>query len=184
MELSLLVLEVLNFAYVGLLPFIFFRKDGVWNLQWCLTALPYVIGPAIAIAGYAGFLEAQADLTFLAPLAVLMFAFSIALISATISIHRVPVSLWHQENDSPVNIVTDGPYARVRHPFYTSFIICLLGSVIAFPHVLTIALALYTAIALNLTAAKEEGKLSKSEFGEEYRAYIEKTGRFFPPLFA
>lgn len=184
MELSLLVLEVINFAYVGLLPFIFFRKDGTWNFMWCLTALPYVIGPAIAIAGYMGYLEAQVNLNFLAPLAVVMFAFSIAFISATISIHRVPLSLWHQDNDAPASIVTYGPYAKVRHPFYTSFIICLLASVIVFPHVLSVALALYTVIMLNVTAAKEEVKLSNSDFGEEYKAYIKKTGRFFPSLMA
>lgn len=183
MELSLLTLEVLNFAYIGLLPFIFFRKDGSWNFMWCITALPYVLAPGVAIAGYLGILEAQLDLTILAPLAVLMFSFSIGFISATISIHRIPLSLWHQDNDAPASIVTYGPYSKIRHPFYTSFIICLLASTLVFPHVFSLAIMIYTVLILNATAAKEEKKLSNSNFGEEYKSYIKKTGRFFPSLY-
>ena len=33
---------------------------------------------------------------------------------------------------------------------------------------------------LHYTAGKEEHKLSNSEFGDEYRGYLARTGRFLP----
>ena len=37
-------------------------------------------------------------------------------------------------------------------------------------------------VRVNVTAAREEKRLSESEFGAEYRAYLQTTGRFFPKL--
>lgn len=111
-----------------------------------------------------------------------IFALSIALIAFTIGIHRVPLALWHQENDAPKNIVTHGSYAWVRHPFYTSFIICLTGCVIICPHLSTIGTLIYAVVVLMVTARQEESRLSSSEFGEEYREYMTRVGRFFPGI--
>lgn len=181
MELSELTLSVVNFAYVGALPFIFFRRDGSFNIQWCLTAAPYVIFPLILVCGYFDCLSPMVRPPLgLTPIAVLIHVFSIGLISQVIGTHRVPLALWHQDNDAPKSIITYGPYAKVRHPFYTSFILCSWAGVLVFPHPLTLAIATYVVVSLNLTAAKEEAKLSQSAFGAEYTAYLAKTGRFFP----
>ena len=186
MELSLLALAVVNFAYVCLLPFIFFKGDGTWNVMWCLTALPYVVFPCLLIAGYLGQIETMFTVPggiYTTCIVVLMMCFSIGLISMTVGGHRVPLSLWHQNNDAPASIVTYGAYKKVRHPFYTSFIICLTAGWIIFPHVATIAVAIYGYAILTATAMKEEKKLSASEFGEDYKAYMKTTGRFFPRVF-
>lgn len=104
------------------------------------------------------------------------------LISFTVGTHRIPLSLWHQENDAPKQIVTWGAYKRIRHPFYTSFITALVGALIAAPNALTLASLIYGIGILNMTAAKEEKKLSSSQFGQEYIDYIKVTGRFFPKI--
>mgnify|MGYP001330532368 CR=1 FL=1 len=83
-------------------------------------------------------------------------------------------------NDEPKSIVTHGPYAWVRHPFYTSFMMCLTGCVIICPHPSTILTLCYAIIALMVTARREEFRLSSSEFGKEYQEYMKNVGRFFP----
>ena len=107
---------------------------------------------------------------------------SIALIAYTIGTHRVPLALWHQDDDAPRSIVTYGAYRYVRHPFYTAFLLALTGIVVACPHPAMLACLAYAMTILQVTARKEEQKLSRSEFGDEYRSYLTRTGRFFPRL--
>lgn len=96
--------------------------------------------------------------------------------------HRIPLALWHQENDAPKQIVTWGAYKRIRHPFYTSFITALIGALIAAPNILTLISLIYGILILNMTAEKEEKKLSTSQYGQEYIEYMKGTGRFFPKI--
>ena len=55
MNTAVLVLYVLNFAFVGALPAIFFRK-GSFNPRWLLTASPFVVSPAFLILAHQGIL--------------------------------------------------------------------------------------------------------------------------------
>jgi protein-S-isoprenylcysteine O-methyltransferase Ste14 len=186
LDVGLFSLLVLNFFITGILPKIFFRADGKFNLKWCLTAAPFGIQPAFVALGYFGVWEplvsiqdpswAKAQICA----AVTLSCLSIFLIGFTMGTNRVPLALWHQENDAPKNIVTWGPYQWVRHPFYSSFILSFLAAVIAFPSISTIGVLIYSIVTLTLTAKREEGRLSRSQFGEEYKAYMKKTGRFFP----
>jgi protein-S-isoprenylcysteine O-methyltransferase Ste14 len=111
---------------------------------------------------------------------------SIGLITMTMGTHRIPLALWHQnpQDDAPANIVTWGSYKYVRHPFYSAFIMAFIACLLIAPHWLIGALGLYTVLMLNYTAHKEEVRLSNDEgqFGIEYRAYMKRSGRFFPKL--
>ncbi len=178
-SISLLVLLLVNFTAIGLLPVLFFRRDGSFNLRWIATGAPFFIVPAVLILGWFGVLEAY-PLAIGAAIATVLSTVSIALIAMTVGTHRIPLALWHQNNDAPAEIVTWGPYARIRHPFYTSFLLAFAAAAIAFPHLLTAACLVYGAVALTITAVGEEKRLATSEFGEEYRQYMSVTGRFFP----
>ena len=185
MPLSLLILLLCNFVTIGLLPLLFFRNDGTYNLRWLLTALPFFVTPIILVGGAVGAIGAPAFdgglvATALQILAVPISVLSIALIAMTVGVHRIPLALWHQDNDDAVELITFGPYAHVRHPFYTSFILAMIASLLAFPHVAVFALLVYTFAALDITARREEKNLSASEFGADYLAYIGVSGRFFP----
>ena len=68
----------------------------------------------------------------------------------------------------------------MRHPFYASFLLAFAAACALLPHPAILALALYTFVILSVTAAREEKRLGESEFGAEYRAYLTRTGRFFP----
>ena len=187
LSLPTAIIAILNVIFVGLLPRIFFRQDGIFNLKWILTAAPYGLSPIFLLCNTSEFqiwkpilLGVNSERLLLESVGMPFFALSIALIAFTIGIHRVPLALWHQNNDEPKNIVTHGPYAWVRHPFYTSFMICLTGCVIICPHPSTILTLCYAIIALMVTARREESRLSSSEFGKEYQEYMKNVGRFFP----
>jgi len=183
MREPVLLLIVLNFALIGLLPRIFFRRDGSLNLRWWATALPFGVAPLFLIAGYAADLASLIPPNWLAATALaamVLSVASIALICLTVGTHRIPVALWHQEGDQPEHIVTYGAYRWIRHPFYASFILAFLAAVVFLPHWVTLGSLAYAWVALNLTAQREERRLAGSAFGSQYRQYLGRTGRFFP----
>ncbi len=185
MSQALVIILTLNFIYIGILPRIFFKKDGRYNLMWFITAAPIFFNALVIFLQYLGSLNLEALIAsslYTEIMVVTFNAVSIGMISYTMGTHRVPLALWHQTNDAPVHIVTWGAYKHIRHPFYTSFILAQMASVVAFPHLLTIGGLVTCILILNSTAAREEGRLSTSAFGEEYKSYITKTGRFIPKI--
>ena len=78
-------------------------------------------------------------------------------------------------------LVTHGPYRWVRHPFYdVGFLWGLSLSLLTANWLL--ALLGVAAVTMLVTRARvEEAKLAE-RFGDEYRAYARRTGRFFPLL--
>lgn len=184
MSREALLLLCLNFLLIALLPRIFFRKGGRLGFQWWATALPLFVAPVSAILVFIHQLSAievsdQARVA-MTMVSILLSACSIALIALTLGTNRIPLSLWHQENDAPTNIVTFGAYRLIRHPFYSSFLLAVLSALFLAPHAVTALTLAYALVALNITAAREEQKLSVSAFGGEYRQYLKRTGRFLP----
>lgn len=185
MDKGVLILICLNFIYIALLPVIFFRKDGGLNLGWFFTALPFGICPLSLIATFYGFLNRLTGEntpwgSFSDTVPIFLSCCSIALISFTLGTHRIPIALWHQENDAPQSIVTFGAYKWVRHPFYSSFIVAFSSAFIYAPNVVTVGCLIYALAILNFTADREERRLCQSDFGKEYEAYMSRTGRFLP----
>jgi protein-S-isoprenylcysteine O-methyltransferase Ste14 len=78
-------------------------------------------------------------------------------------------------------LVTHGPYRWVRHPFYDSAALLVLGaSLIAANWFLFAAgIALFCLFVMR-TRTEEKNLLAR--FGESYQAYVDRTGRFFPRM--
>jgi protein-S-isoprenylcysteine O-methyltransferase Ste14 len=183
MNAPALLAVLLAFSVIGLLPRMFFRRDSRLGPMWWVTAAPFFVTPAGLLVGYATDVEPFTPRGWTTPLAlaaVTLAAVAIALIFFTLGTHRVPLALWHQDNDSPRNIVTYGAYGRIRHPFYAAFLAAFAAALACFPHPATLVTLGYAVAVLNLTAAREERRLSTSAFGDEYRAYMTRTGRFLP----
>jgi len=178
---SLLILLFCNFAVIGLLPLFFFRADGEYNLRWLVTSAPFFVVPLLLFLGRIDVLQI-AFISDISLISVLLSAISIALIALTVGTHRVPLALWHQDNDAPVHLVTWGPYAYIRHPFYTSFLLAFAAAAIGFPHPSTLIAFVYGVAVLTIAALGEERRLQQSEFGEDYLVYLSVSGRFFPRL--
>lgn len=81
------------------------------------------------------------------------------------------------QRDHPLE--TSGLYAHVRHPGYLGAWLCNLGVTLTFGSGLTLPLALLMAVAL-ISRVRREERVLEGHFGDEFRRYCERTGRFVP----
>ena len=78
-------------------------------------------------------------------------------------------------------LISEGIYNQIRHPMYTSFITFSLAVAIISSNLLLIIFAIIVVIPFPWMARKEEEMLIE-QFGQDYTEYMERTGRFFPPI--
>ena len=79
------------------------------------------------------------------------------------------------------DLVTKGPYSRIRHPAYTSAIIIAIASTLLFFNlIMFLAFVAILAIAYKRAVLEENLLASEDGFGQDYREYMKKTGRFLP----
>lgn len=76
-------------------------------------------------------------------------------------------------------LVTYGPYRWVRHPFYVTTALLMASVTVLAANWLIGAGSVLVLGMLAVRTPKEERMLIE-KFGQEYRAYMAKTGRFFP----
>jgi len=76
-------------------------------------------------------------------------------------------------------LVTTGPYSRVRHPMYTVHIVLFFTWIMVSANLLFLINYIVMLIIIILRMPKEEAKLLEI-FGEEYRSYMKRTGRLLP----
>jgi protein-S-isoprenylcysteine O-methyltransferase Ste14 len=112
--------------------------------------------------------------------------------AAAVGLALLPLAYWILAsigiNISPSHVtrvghvlVTVGPYRWVRHPLYTAGALLFLCLTIT-SALWWMALALVPFAALLARTTKEEANLIAT-FGDEYRDYMKRTGRFFPQIF-
>jgi len=77
------------------------------------------------------------------------------------------------------HLVTTGPYSRIRHPLYTAMIGYGTSLALVTANWVFIVLAV-AVIAGSIARVPKEEQMMIEEFGEEYKAYMQRTGRFFP----
>lgn len=99
--------------------------------------------------------------------------------------------IWIREKDfalvfndeSPSHLETNGPFRWVRHPFYSSYLLCYF-SVFVFTLDPLMAFTVAFMVVLYLKALRDEERKFHSEgFSESYRQYSAKTGALFPRVF-
>ena len=76
-------------------------------------------------------------------------------------------------------LVTHGPYRWVRHPFYVTAALLMASVTVLAANWLIGAGSLLVLGLLAVRTPKEERMLIE-RFGQQYRDYMAKTGRFFP----
>jgi protein-S-isoprenylcysteine O-methyltransferase Ste14 len=78
-------------------------------------------------------------------------------------------------------LVTTGPYTWVRHPFYTSAALAVVANSLATANWFILVTGCLVFMLLVIHCRTEEENLI-ARFGDEYRAYARRTGRFLPRL--
>ena len=79
-------------------------------------------------------------------------------------------------------LVKDGPYAKMRHPIYLAFLLMQTSVLLLTSNWLIGLCGIAIIVAVIAIRIPEEEKLLTEQFGNEYREYIEHTGRLLPKL--
>ena len=74
-----------------------------------------------------------------------------------------------------------GPYARIRHPQYVGFVLILIGFLLQWPTILTLAMFPVLLVMYWRLALREEREV-EAELGDIYRRYAASVPRFVPRL--
>jgi len=76
-------------------------------------------------------------------------------------------------------LVTDGVYRWVRHPLYSTYFVHILASFLFVSNWLVgLCGLLYALVVIERVGHEEE--MMVEQFGDAYRAYMARTGKFFP----
>ena len=121
-------------------------------------------GPNWAIAGIAMYVAAT-----------LLF------LSALEAARRVPLPRTFVDDPMPKALITTGPFALVRHPFYLAYSLAWLAAPVA-THGPLVTLVALIQIAAYVFAARREERQLESRFGESYRTYKLGTGMLLPSV--
>jgi len=78
-------------------------------------------------------------------------------------------------------LAATGPYAYVRHPQYAGFILIMLGFLVQWPTILTLAM-FPILVWMYVRLAHREEREVRAEFGDTYARYDTATPAFFPRL--
>lgn len=78
-------------------------------------------------------------------------------------------------------LVRSGPYRWVRHPFYVSLALCVAANSLATANWFILVSGALLFILIVIRTRKEEALLL-TRFGDAYREYMERTGRFLPQI--
>ncbi|OHV83887.1 protein-S-isoprenylcysteine O-methyltransferase [Ensifer sp. LCM 4579] len=80
-------------------------------------------------------------------------------------------------------LISSGPYAFVRHPMYTSFLLMAIGQAFLLPNWVGGLAGLAGFAVLFFLRVDEEERMMLETFGSQYRAYMEKTKRIIPYIY-
>jgi protein-S-isoprenylcysteine O-methyltransferase Ste14 len=78
-------------------------------------------------------------------------------------------------------LAVSGPYTRVRHPQYIGFVLIMVGFLLQWPTLVTLAM-FPILVYMYVRLAKREEQDALAEFGDEYRRYMREVPAFFPKL--
>lgn len=79
-------------------------------------------------------------------------------------------------------LVTEGPYRFIRHPMYAAIALIGIGVSFLSANLLVILAHMLSIISMYLVRVSDEEKMMAEQFGDEYREYVQNTGRLIPKL--
>jgi protein-S-isoprenylcysteine O-methyltransferase Ste14 len=108
-------------------------------------------------------------------------AATLLFLAALEAARRVPLPRTLVDDPPPRALITAGPFAVIRHPFYVAYTLAWLAAPVATHGPVVTALAL-GAVAVYVVAARREERQLEERFGDAYRTYRAGTGWVLPPL--
>jgi protein-S-isoprenylcysteine O-methyltransferase Ste14 len=95
--------------------------------------------------------------------------------------HAILGRFWspHLQLRPSHQLITGGPYARIRHPIYSAIVGWLMSLGLVAANWTSFVLAALAALHFLLKIQGEE-KMMLEQFGDEYLEYMKRTGRLLP----
>ena len=110
-----------------------------------------------------------------------LFAVSFALFIAAL-VHLREAWRFGIDREQTSLLITNGVYGFIRHPIYTSLKLAQCATLLLFPNLYFLVIILPAFLGFTMIALLEEDFLLQN-FGQKYRDYMARTGRFYPRLF-
>lgn len=157
-----------------------FEREGRWNSRLG-SALEIVVPASVVAYAFYPAWVARLSLPLPAWLRVAGAALALASLAYLALVHRALGLHWSASlrlRDGH-RLVTEGPYARVRHPMYTAIFGYMTGLSLAASNWAVLLPRAVQAARLYARIPAEERMLAE-EFGEEYGAYAARSGRLLP----
>jgi protein-S-isoprenylcysteine O-methyltransferase Ste14 len=161
-----------------------FVLHDVWLfLDFLLPLVFYLLGAALPSLVYGTILNLSFTWAeFLQVVSVPLFLFGIVLngmaYQALRQLMRPRIEVMEKHE-----LVTRGPYSRIRHPTYAGIILMFLACTLLFLNMVLFAgFLVILGVAYRKAVLEEELLSSEEGFGQAYRDYMLKTGRFLPKL--
>jgi protein-S-isoprenylcysteine O-methyltransferase Ste14 len=109
---------------------------------------------------------------------------AVACLVLTIDCWRRMGRNWRMDiSDRNTALVTEGLFARIRHPIYAFSIVMMVATAAVLPSAAMLVVAVIHIVLMNVKARNEEAHLARLH-GEAYARYVQRTGRFFPAFAA
>jgi protein-S-isoprenylcysteine O-methyltransferase Ste14 len=112
----------------------------------------------------------------------------IGLMMLGLTINRLAISALGKFWDKLVikedhRLITEGIYAHIRHPIYSSYILLFMGYVVLFQAPISAMLFIAVLVVWYGSRISLEETMLIEKFGDAYRQYRTKTKRLFPFLY-
>lgn len=112
-------------------------------------------------------------------------------LGVVLGIVSLPLLAWTQQalgsNFSPTlhvrrehRLVTSGPYRYMRHPMYTALFLSMAAILLLTRSWLVGGVPLVGLCVIVLLRVEREERVMIGKFGDAYRDYMKRTGRFLP----
>jgi protein-S-isoprenylcysteine O-methyltransferase Ste14 len=121
------------------------------------------------------FLPKSTFLSDYVPLYIRLVILGLAIITATYLFMSGHVVVSHERR--PTGVVSTGAFRYMRHPLYLASILFYLGLAVSTASLFSLVLLVVIFAFYNYIASYEE-KLLEVKFGEEYRSYKKRTGKW------
>ncbi len=78
-------------------------------------------------------------------------------------------------------LITSGPYQRIRHPLYLALFVYVFAIALVTANAVFMTMCAIVIVGMSVRIPKEE-QMMLEQFGDEYRAYQQRSGRLWPPI--
>jgi protein-S-isoprenylcysteine O-methyltransferase Ste14 len=162
------------------------RREKLMWLVWVPLVVAWMLLPYLATTHADGWLAVPAfarELPWYAALRWLAAAGAVAALVVTLRCQSRMGKNWRMavSESERGELVTDGLYARIRHPIYAFQVLLMICTAIVVPTAPVLVIVAIHLLLVAMKAANEERFLLATH-GPTYAEYLKRTGRFLPRL--